>query len=49
MPEDVSLAVGVKEHIRTVDLDISEFEKILKEELSSDDPSVIVCRRPTLY
>ena len=48
MPEDIALAVGVKtEHIRTVDpLDISEFEKILKEELSSDEPSVIVCRRP---
>ncbi|NLB15924.1 MAG: indolepyruvate ferredoxin oxidoreductase subunit alpha [Clostridiales bacterium] len=48
MPEDVALAVGVKkEHIRTVDpLDIAEFEKVLKEELASGEPSVIVCRRP---
>lgn len=48
MPENVAEAVGVKkEHIRTVDpLDVAEVEKTLKEELASDEPSVIVCRRP---
>lgn len=48
MPENVAAAVGINsEHIRTVDpLDTAELEKILKEELASEEPSVIVCRRP---
>ncbi len=48
MPENVAEAVGVrKEHIRTVDpLNVAEVEKVLKEELASEEPSVIVCRRP---
>lgn len=39
-------AIGIK-RVRTVDpLDIDELEKVLKEELAADEPSVIIARRP---
>ena len=46
--ENIAKAVGVpEEHIRIVDPnDLAETEKVLKEELASDTPSVVICRRP---
>lgn len=46
--ENIAKAVGVpEEHIRIVDPnDLAETERVLKEELASDTPSVIICRRP---
>ena len=46
--ENIAKTVGVPEdHIRIVDPnDLAETEKVLKEELASDTPSVIICRRP---
>ena len=46
--ENIAEAVGVpEEHIRIVDPnDLAETERVLKEELASDTPSVVICRRP---
>ena len=46
--ENIAKAVGVpEEHIRIVDPNnLAETEKALREELASDCPSVIICRRP---
>lgn len=46
--ENIAKAVGVpEEHIRIVDPnDLAETEKVLREELASDTPSVVICRRP---
>ena len=46
--ENIAKAVGVpEEHIRIVDPnDLAETERVLKEELASDTPSVVICRRP---
>ena len=46
--ENIAKAVGVPEdHIRIVDPnDLAETEKVLREELASDTPSVVICRRP---
>ena len=46
--ENIAKAVGVPEdHIRIVDPnDLAETERVLKEELASDTPSVVICRRP---
>lgn len=46
--ENIAKAVGVpEEHIRIVDPnDLAETERVLGEELASDTPSVIICRRP---
>ena len=46
--ENIAKAVGVpEEHIRIVDPnDLAETERALKEELASDTPSVVICRRP---
>ncbi len=48
MLENIAKAAGVaEEHIRVVDPgDLSETERVLKEELAADAPSVIICRRP---
>ena len=48
MLENIARAAGVAdEHIRIVDPnDLKEVEKVLKEELASNTPSVIICRRP---
>lgn len=36
-----------EEHIRIVDPnDLAETERVLREELASDTPSVVICRRP---
>lgn len=46
--EDVCVAIGVpKEHVRIVDpYDLADFEAVLREELASKTPSVIIARRP---
>ena len=46
--ENIAKAVGVpEEHIRIVDPnDLAETERVLREELASDTPSVVICRRP---
>ena len=46
--ENIAKAVGVpEEHIRIVDPnDLAETERVLGEELASDTPSVVICRRP---
>ena len=46
--ENIAKAVGVPEdHIRIVDPnDLAETERVLREELASDTPSVVICRRP---
>ena len=46
--ENIAKAVGVpEEHIRIVDPnDLAATEKVLREELASDTPSVVICRRP---
>ena len=46
--ENIARAAGVpEEHIRITDPnDLAETEKVLKEELAADCPSVIICRRP---
>lgn len=45
-PEDVCRGAGIK-NIRISDpCDLAETEKILKEELEKDEPSVIIIRRP---
>ena len=46
--EDICAGLGVdRAHIRVVDpAKLSELEKILKEELDADVPSVVICRRP---
>lgn len=46
--ENIAKAAGVpEEHIRIVDPNnLAETEKVLKEELASDTPSVVICRRP---
>ncbi len=48
MLENIARAAGVAdEHIRIVDPgDLKEVERVLKEELSADAPSVIICRKP---
>lgn len=48
MLENICMAAGVKkEHIRVADPnEIEEFEKILKEELIAEEPSVVIARRP---
>ena len=44
--EDICKACGV-DNIRIVDpIDIAETERVLKEELEKDEPSVIIARRP---
>lgn len=46
--ENIARAAGVsEEHIRITDPnDLAQTEKVLKEELAADCPSVIICRRP---
>jgi indolepyruvate ferredoxin oxidoreductase alpha subunit len=46
--EDIVKACGIKDdNIRIVDpVDIVETERVLKEELAKDEPSVIIARRP---
>ncbi len=46
--ENIARAAGVAdEHIRIVDPnDLAETEKVLREELAAECPSVIICRRP---
>ena len=48
MLENIARAAGVAdEHIRIVDPNnLKEVEKVLKEELNSNTPSVIICRKP---
>lgn len=48
MLENIAKAAGVaEEHIRIVDpANLKETEAVLKEELSAECPSVIICRRP---
>jgi len=48
LPENICKAVGIEDdHIRIVDPgDPAELEKVLKEELSYEKPSVIIARRP---
>ncbi len=44
--EKLAYAIGV-ERVRVVDpFDIAEFEKTVREEVSADEPSVIISRRP---
>lgn len=46
--ENIAKAAGVpEEHIRVVDPNnLAETERVLKEELAADCPSVVICRRP---
>ncbi len=46
--ENIAKAAGVpEEHIRIVDPNnLAECERVLKEELASETPSVVICRRP---
>lgn len=46
--EDICAGLGVaREHIRVTDpADLKDLEKVIKEELGADCPSVIICRRP---
>ena len=46
--EDICASLGVsREHIRTVDpADLSELERVIKEEVAAPVASVIICRRP---
>ena len=46
--EDICAGLGVsRDHIRVVDPgDLKETEKVIKEELGSGTPSVVICRRP---
>ena len=48
MPEDIARSLGFPdEHIRIVDpAKLDETEKVIKEELEYDGPSVIIARRP---
>ena len=48
MPEDIARSLGFPdEHIRIVDpAQLDETEKVIKEELEYDGPSVIIARRP---
>ncbi len=48
MLENIARAAGVAdEHIRIVDPgDLKEVERVLKEELAAEAPSVIICRKP---
>ncbi len=48
MLENIARAVGVEpEHIRITDPnDLENTERVIKEELDADQPSVIICRRP---
>lgn len=46
--EDICASLGVsRDHIRVVDpADLKELEKTIKEEVSADCASVVICRRP---
>ena len=46
--EDIAKACGIKDsNIRIVDpCDVEESERVLKEELAKDEPSVVIARRP---
>jgi indolepyruvate ferredoxin oxidoreductase alpha subunit len=48
MIEDICKSCGIKdENLRIFDpCDVAEAEKILKEELAKDEPSIMIARRP---